>query len=214
MRRRGSLAIGVVVLCLCSLGMMAPMRGSRASAISADAVSADGEKLSEAVPGRHLVEMIIQDVIDEGEGEGETTPTQGEEPVNCSPLHVAGLEFCSGWRGENIVASLLSLKREMLRSVLKVLKDPASSGEGGDPAQPLLLVQELAIDEADAVTGASTPWYLGKATDAGAWSPELGGMNRWLARYHREALDSTRPVLVEVHVSGAVRSSVCGATAS
>ncbi|CAM9731726.1 unnamed protein product, partial [Laminaria digitata] len=69
----------------------------------------------------------------------------------------------------------------------------------GDPAKPLLLVQELAVDEADAIVGASSPVLGAKATDAGGWSPELGGMNRWLARYYKEVLKGTRPVIVQVH---------------
>lgn len=138
---------------------------------------------------------------EEEEGKNGAQQEHDDDGLGCAPLYVTGLENCTEWKGDNTVYGLLGLKREMLKGVLDVLEDPKSCGEGGDPKNPLLLVQELAVDEADAVVGASTGMYLGKATDAGGWSPELGGMNRWLARYYKEVLKGTRPVIVEVHVS-------------
>lgn len=82
-----------------------------------------------------------------------------------------------------------------------MLSDPASSGVGGNPDEPLLLVQKLALDETDAVFGAFESMFRRKATDAGGWSPEPSGFNRWLEKYHRKVLLKSRPVLVTVHVS-------------
>lgn len=118
----------------------------------------------------------------------------------CAPLAVTGLEQCPSWEGTDIMSTLLTAKKQMLKGVVRVMTDPTSCGEGGDPEKPLLLVQQLAVDEADAVTGAALPLYIGKASDAGSWSPEPGGMNRWLERYHRDVLKRTRPVIVYVHV--------------
>lgn len=83
----------------------------------------------------------------------------------------------------------------------QVLTDPASPGVGGNPNEPLLLVQKLALDETDAIFGAFESSYRRHATDAGGWSPEPGGFNRWLDTYHHAVLRKTRPVIVTVHVS-------------
>lgn len=147
-----------------------------------------------------------------GEREDGDNEDQGgardEGDATCAPLQVAGVEHCEEWKNTNVTSGLLSAKRDMLRRIVDVLEDPKSAGIGGDPSKPLLLVQELAVDEVDAVTGAATPIYLGKATDAGGWNPQFGGMNRWLARYYRDVLGSSRPVLVEVHVSVGVVSDL------
>lgn len=90
---------------------------------------------------------------------------------------------------------------EIRKQVIEVLTDPASSGQGGRPDEPLLLVQKLAVDETDAVFGAFESRFLRHAADAGSWSPLPGGFNRWVEMYHRKVLRGTRPVLVTVHVS-------------
>ena len=123
-----------------------------------------------------------------------------DDKLECAPLYVSGIDNCTEWKDDSAVYGLLGLKRAMLEGVLDVMEDPKSCGEDGDPANPLLLVMKLAVDEADAVVGAATSVYREKATDAGGWSPELGGMNRWLARYYKEVLKGTRPVIVQVHV--------------
>ena len=155
----------------------------------------EGEKSEEGEEEEEKEEEEEDEDEDDGTEEGED-----DDGLGCAPLYVSGLENCTEWKGENVIYSLLGLKREMLKGVLKVLEDPKSCGEDGDPSEPLLLVQELAVDEADAVVGAANPVYKGKATDAAGWSPDLGGMNRWLARYHKEVLKETRPVIVQVHV--------------
>lgn len=95
------------------------------------------------------------------------------------------------------------------KQVIKVLTDPASSGRGGRPDEPLLLVQKLAADETDAVFGAFESHLLRFAADAGSWSPLPGGFNRWVEMYHRKVLRGSRPVLVTVHVSDCCRSCSC-----
>ncbi|CAN0399829.1 unnamed protein product, partial [Hapterophycus canaliculatus] len=83
--------------------------------------------------------------------------------------------------------------------VVEVLSDPASAGEGRNPDEPLLLVQEVAVDETDAVFGAFETTFLGHMPDASSWSPLPGGFNRWVERYYHEVLHGSRPVLVTVH---------------
>ena len=85
--------------------------------------------------------------------------------------------------------------------MIEVLTDPASSGQGGRPDEPLLLVRKLAVDETDAAFGAFESVFVRYAADAGSWSPLLGGFNRWVETYHRKVLHGTRPVVVTVHVS-------------
>lgn len=84
--------------------------------------------------------------------------------------------------------------------VIEVLTDPASAGQDGNPNEPLLLVQKLAVDETDAIFGAFEKYYLRHTVDASSWSPLPGGFNRWVEMYHREVLNQTRPVLITVHV--------------
>lgn len=215
----------MAVLCLCAVGFVAPALGQWSAVAQ---LPATGKGKSKARYLRHADPVLRRDLDEDereeqgggsgrrrtedevggdsgGENEATVSALAGREPSLggglCSPLHITGLESCSDWRGENVVSGLLGTKREMLRRVVRVLEDPESSGPGGDPDRPLLLVQELAVDETDAAVGSGSPVYVGKATDAGGWSPELGGMNRWLERYYREVLDSARPVLIHVHVS-------------
>lgn len=213
-----------VALCFFCVGSIAVLDRRRAGHRLYPKVSVTKASIDSSAPqALRQVRRLDEDKDKEGEeggGQGEekeeergdgTTALAGENELKvekdganssiCSPVYVAGVENCSHWKGEDIVPELLGLKRDMLRGVLRVLEDPKSSGEGGDPSKPLLLVQRLAIDEADAVTGASSPLYLGEATDAGGWNPELGGMNRWLERYYWEILKGARPVIVHVHVS-------------
>lgn len=91
-------------------------------------------------------------------------------------------------------------KRRKTSQVIGVLTDPASAGEGGDPDEPLLLVQKLALDEPDVEFGAYNSRFLKRVPDAAAWSPLPGGFDRWLSKYHRDVLRGTRPVLIAVHV--------------
>lgn len=93
------------------------------------------------------------------------------------------------------------LNTDSAKQVIKVLTDPTSSGQGGRPDEPLLLVRKLAADETDAVFGAFESILLRRAADAGSWSPLPGGFNRWVEMYHRKVLHGSRPVLVTVHVS-------------
>ena len=138
------------------------------------------------------MEALTDDKKEEGE-EQEEGDDDKDDGLECAPLYVSGLINCTEWKGETEVYGLLSLKRKMLQGVLNVLEDPKSCGEDGDPAKPLLLVQKLAMDEADAIMGASSRVFGEKATDAGGWSPELGGMNRWLSRYYKDCLLYTSP---------------------
>lgn len=118
----------------------------------------------------------------------------------CSSLQVEGLGRCPELGGE-LLREMLQVKKEMLRQIVDVLSNPASCGAGGEHDEPLLMVQKLAVDEADAAFGAFEPRYLHYATDAAGWSPEPGGFNRWVEQYYREILRKLRPVLVSVHVS-------------
>ena len=124
---------------------------------------------------------------------------EGAGKGKCSPLEVVGLSDCPELEGS--LDKILAAKADMLRQVIAVLSDPASAGEGGNPDEPLLLVQKLALDEADAMFGAFDSKFIGRATDAGRWSPLPGGFNRWAERYHKKVLKKSRPVLVAVHVS-------------
>lgn len=129
-----------------------------------------------------------------------------ESSDGCSPLKVVGWESCPELSGASL-DGMLTAKRDILRQVVTVLSDPVSAGKGGDPNEPLLLVQKLAVDETDAVFGAFESRFRGHATDSGGWSPEPGGLNRWVEKYHREVLQETRPVLITVHVSCSPRRS-------
>lgn len=88
-----------------------------------------------------------------------STPTTGKsggkssDAAFCSPLEVTGLDACPQVESSTL-AKLLAAKADMLRDVVAVLTDPSSAGIGGDPDEPLLLVQKLALDETDAVFGA------------------------------------------------------------
>eukprot|EP00752_Nemacystus_decipiens_P002399 g2263.t1 len=117
----------------------------------------------------------------------------------CSPLEVVGLDNCPEMKSRRVVEKLLAAKADILRQVVEVLTDPASSGQGGRPDEPLLLVMKLAADETDAVFGAFDSTYLRYAADAGSWSPLPGGFNRWVEMYHRKVLRGTRPVVITVH---------------
>ena len=116
----------------------------------------------------------------------------------CSSGEIVGLEKCPELEGA--VGEMLAAKADMLRRIVDVLSDPSSSGTGGDPDKPLLLVQKLALDETDAVFGAFDRPFVNVVTDAAGWSPLPGGFNRWVERYYREVLHRTRPVIVTVHV--------------
>lgn len=118
----------------------------------------------------------------------------------CSSLQIEGLGRCPELGGE-LLREMLQAKKEMLRQIVDVLSNPASCGAGGEHDEPLLMVQKLAVDEADAAFGAYEPRYLHFATDAAGWNPEPGGFNRWVEQYYREILRKLRPVLVSVHVS-------------
>ncbi|CAM9906905.1 unnamed protein product [Scytosiphon promiscuus] len=125
----------------------------------------------------------------------------GDDGGVCAPLEVVGLDSCPELNSDGgaVLERMLAAKADMLRQVVQVLTDPASPGQGGNPDEPLLLVQKLAVDETDAVFGAFERPYLGHTADAAAWSPLPGGFNRWVERYHREVLKGSRPVLVTVH---------------
>lgn len=223
--RRSVCAAGTV-LCLFVIGVLASCCRTADGNLQADAArGADTPGQNSGVRSKPIsIEHHFKREQDESDGHGSDQETatgeradgdgegwggaRDEGDVVCAPLHVSGVEHCEEWKEKNVTSGLLSAKQEMLKRIVRVLEDPKSAGIGGDPSKPLLLVQELAVDEVDAVTGAATPVYLGKATDAGGWNPQFGGMNRWLARYYRDVLDSTRPVLVEVHVSVGVVSDL------
>lgn len=133
-----------------------------------------------------------------GSGDGEEKGREGVTK-HCSPLEVVGLSDCPEL--EASLDKILAAKAEMLRQVIRVLSDPASAGTGGNPDEPLLLVQKLAVDEADAVFGAFDGRFFRRASDAGTWSPLPGGFNRWAETYHKKILRKSRPVLIAVHVS-------------
>lgn len=134
----------------------------------------------------------------DGADDGDDGKKKGEGV--CSPLEVVGIDGCPELEGVALT-KMLGAKRDMLRQVVEVLTDPASSGDGGHPDEPLLLVQKLAVDETDAIFGAFETRFARHTTDAGGWNPQPGGFNRWVERYHRQVLKETRPVLITVHVS-------------
>lgn len=69
------------------------------------------------------------------------------------------------------------------------------------PPFPCLVFRVDYNRQADAITGAAINVHMGKVADAGSWSPEVGGMNRWLAKYYEQVLKKSRPLIVYVHVS-------------
>lgn len=139
--------------------------------------------------------------VDGGPQADVTSETEALEwDGSCSPLNVTGLDHCQSWQGTNVMSKLLRAKKEMLRGIVRAL-DEAAEDPQYVPDRPLLLVQELAVDEADAAVGAALPVYQGNVQDAVNWNVEIGGMNRWLKRYYEEVLGKSRPVLVTVHVS-------------
>lgn len=169
------------------------------------------EEASEGGSSPHLVSEGFKDATPEqgtdeeregGGSEEDLEPGEQEQgPVSlCSPLEVVGLERCPEWDQE-LVETMLELKRDVLRRVVDLLSDPASAGVGGHPQEPLLLVRKLALDETDAIFGAFEARFLGYATDSGGWSPEPGGLNRWVHRYYERILQRSRPVIISVHVS-------------
>lgn len=140
-------------------------------------------------------------VMEEGGNHVGSGGSRKRMKTSCSPLKIIGTDHCPGWEGTSIVPDLLRAKKEMLKGIVRLLEDPASAGPGGDPERPLMLVQEIAVDEADVVMGAALHLYLGKASDSASWNLETGSFNRWLARYYDEVLHRSRPVVVTVHVS-------------
>lgn len=118
----------------------------------------------------------------------------------CSPLEVVGVEHCPEIEGNQLL-EMLQLKRDILQQVVEILSDPASAGINGKASEPLLLIQKLGLDEADASFGAFERKYRGHATDSAGWSPEPGGFNRWLNGYYTHVLKKSRPVVIAVHVS-------------
>lgn len=80
---------------------------------------------------------------------GDTLPSSTPPSPSgiCSPLTVTGIEQCPDWDSKDVLSRLLLAKKKMLRGILKALDDPKSCGKGGDPSEPLLLVQKLATDE-------------------------------------------------------------------
>lgn len=173
--------------------------------------------------GRELLASLSVSSAEAATGLGEDRAARGDvrdQPTatfeqargptdNCTLLDVVGGDRCPEFDGE-LLREMLGLKRDMLRRVVDILSDPASAGEGGDPDQPLLLVQKLARDETDAVFGAFDERFLGHTTDSGGWSPLPGGMNRWIQQYHDAVLHRTRPVVLTVHVSHASSTSARG----
>lgn len=156
-------------------------------------------------PLSHQGNSTQTNVTDDGRGSRQVTSgVLGHS--SCSSRDIVGLERCPEL--EDAVDAMLNAKADMLRRIVEVLSDPESAGIDGDPNKPLLLVQKLALDEADAVFGAFEREFENVVTDAAGWNPHPGGFNRWVERYYNEVLKRTRPVIVSVHVS-AMKSFAC-----
>lgn len=172
---------------------------SEANATSIKIISAEGAEgnatsVISAVVGR----------TDNGNGSTQSTEPAPVSDNQCSALEMVGIEDCPELRGAAL-SKMLAAKRTMLRQIVDVLDHPVTSPgvhrEERSADRPLLLVKKLAVDEADAIYGAFEARFVRKVTDAGGWSPDPGGFNRWVERYHREVLRSSRPVLVSIYVS-------------